>query len=527
MQEHDLSFVRVGAVDHKSARLVARIPPFPLVPDNDQKGTGARVAYRPTKPVGRWIMGPEIKVSADRDWVGAVTVDGLWASTEYEYRLLLPTLSNSHHPYFPRLQTFTTFPDPALSSPISPHATGESNSGGTHFTFAATSCVKPGFPYRGPSKKREIRGAKYLLNEVERQGVKFLLFLGDYIYADTPVYPGPKKEAYWTRYRQVFASPWMKALVEKIPMIAIWDDHESFNDWSESVALKHPERFPPAQTAYETYLGQANPAPSVGDTDSTSATMGEDEGGRGVHYYDFRYGDAAFFVWDTRSFRSANKAVDDDSKTMLGERQKVVFLDWLAKVNQTITWKFVVSSVPLMTLWSLTDDTWSAFQTERDALLDVMQYIPNVIVLSGDRHEFAAASIRTTITEFSTSPLSQFYLPIRTLSQSHNRGATGEDILLKYLPDGNSKFSTFEVDTRIANQPVVRVRVTIDGEEAWAVDVHGKQLDIPPPPKGIGSLGKSLLELLGFKVSLQVETKVFITVEAHHFFWNTQRRSWF
>lgn len=42
--------------------------------------------------------------------------------------------------------------------------------------------------------------------------------------------------------------------------------------------------------------------------------------------------------------------------------------------------------------------------TERDAIMDVLEHVPNVIVLSGDRHEFAAASIRTTVTEFSTSP---------------------------------------------------------------------------------------------------------------------------
>jgi alkaline phosphatase D len=33
--------------------------------------------------------------------------------------------------------------------------------------------------------------------------------------------------------------------------------------------------------------------------------------------------------------------------------------------------------------------------TERDAIMDVLEHVPNVIVLSGDRHEFAAASIRT------------------------------------------------------------------------------------------------------------------------------------
>lgn len=155
-----------------------------------------------------------------------------------------------------------------------------------------------------------------------------------------------------------------------------------------------------------------------------------------------------------------------------------------------------------MSLWSHGEDTWAAFLTERDQLLDVLQFVPNVIVLSGDRHEFAAASLRDTITEFSTSPLSMFYLPIRTVSQRNGRGATGEDRLLKYLPDGNSKFSTFEVDTRVANEPVVRVQVWIDGQEAWKVEVRGKPLEVEAPPSAIGSLGKSLLELLGFKVSL-------------------------
>lgn len=50
------------------------------------------------------------------------------------------------------------------------------------------------------------------------------------------------------------------------------------------------------------------------------------------------------------------------------------------------------------------EDTWAAFLSERDAIMDVLEYVPNVIVLSGDRHEFAAASLRTTVTEFSTSP---------------------------------------------------------------------------------------------------------------------------
>lgn len=68
------------------------------------------------------------------------------------------------------------------------------------------------------------------------------------------------------------------------------------------------------------------------------------------------------------------------------------------------------------------------------------------------------------------------------------------------LPDGQSKFSTFEVDTRVANKPLVNVKVIIDGVEAWNVTILGSPLKVPAINTGLGGLGLSLLELLGFKV---------------------------
>lgn len=35
-------------------------------------------------------------------------------------------------------------------------------------------------------------------------------------------------------------------------------------------------------------------------------------------------------------------------------------------------------------------DTWIGAPTERRAFLDLLEYVPNVVVISGDRHEFAA-----------------------------------------------------------------------------------------------------------------------------------------
>jgi alkaline phosphatase D len=66
-------------------------------------------------------------------------------------------------------------------------------------------------------------------------------------------------------------------------------------------------------------------------------------------------------------------------------------------------------------------DAWAGFASEKASLLEALHSVPNVIILSGDRHEFAAIEFnskedRNPILEFSTSPLSMFYVPfIRTL----------------------------------------------------------------------------------------------------------------
>jgi alkaline phosphatase D len=105
-----------------------------------------------------------------------------------------------------------------------------------------------------------------------------------------------------------------------------------------------------AAPAYNAYLGSGNP-------DSPTS---------GANYYTFRHGDAAFFVWDLRRYRSANEAVDDEEKSILGETQKHVFLDWLADANNTATFKFVVSSVPFQGCYSGPN---GKYDSEFDALL--------------------------------------------------------------------------------------------------------------------------------------------------------------
>lgn len=466
--EEDLAFVRVGAVGENWAKIHARIPPrdqisSDLLVDPDVIPVGAIVIYRPMKPVGDWIVGPKLFTSNESDWNSVVKIDDLWPGTSYEYRLTSLTSPNTHHDRFPAVGRFRTVPDPRLAS---------NTAEGGLFSFAYTSCIKPGFPYSPLKSPLHNEGAEQLAEIAHERHLDFVLFLGDFIYADSPFYAGNRVEDYWRKYRQSYASPGWKKLLQSIRTIHIYDDHEIYNDWAGQDNDADPT-FQPANKAYKHYLGDAN----------------YDGPGKGENYYWFRHGDAAFFVWDCRRYRSSNQQLDDAEKTMLGATQKQVYLDWLGAVNSTVTFKFVISSTPFMTLWSGPDgavDTWNGFTTERSELMDVMQYIPNLIVLSGDRHEFAAATIRETVIEFSTSPLNQFWLPIKTLSQENGLGATGEDKLLKYIPEGNQKFSTITIDTRDLKHPKMKFDLFIDGTVAWNLTYEAKP--VTEPAKQLGEL---------------------------------------
>jgi alkaline phosphatase D len=234
---------------------------------------------------------------------------------------------------------------------------------------------------------------------------EFMLMIGDAIYADVPYWNGDNLEAYRKLYRRTFASPSFRQVYERlrkyfssqnaiitykfIAIFGMYDDHEIVNNFAgENDETKAP--FANASSAFNTYYGNANPDPHYSD----------------VNFYDFRYGDNAFFVLDTRRYRSRPNANADSTEipTMLGEKQLHAFHSWLGKVNTTTTFKFVISTVPFTSLWQGYDgqkDSWAGYRFERDALLDVLQYVPNVVILSGDRHEFAFIEHRGKVPEIS------------------------------------------------------------------------------------------------------------------------------
>jgi alkaline phosphatase D len=148
---------------------------------------------------------------------------------------------------------------------------------------------------------------------------------------------------------------------------------------------------------------------------------------------------------DTRTYRNSSSSLsnNDTSKSMLGATQLADLLAFLEKPEpKGVKWKIVASSVPFTKNWGVNgDDTWKGYLHERRIILEAMWDVGlrggvGVVVLSGDRHEFAATAfpppkdgkwpISATVNEFSTSPLNQFYLPVRTYKQTDE-----EDVMVK------------------------------------------------------------------------------------------------
>ncbi|TIC74686.1 Metallo-dependent phosphatase [Wallemia mellicola] len=500
----NVAFARLGHVTDVSAKVVARVPPPNWVSQDSYDGTDheplARVIYKTRDSENSWLDGPTFAgASPESDWMDAVTLENLWPSNDYDYSVVY--LDGKRIPGIPETLPLRTSPDPKLTS-IKASMWG--GNGGTKLSFVSGSCVTLGFPYR-PAGHFRIPGFDLLAEHIKKHTMDFMIFLGDFIYADIPLSIGTSPENYWRKYRQTMSSDSFRKVYEQLPFYHMYDDHEIANNYAGQDNL-NVSPYREAMIAWKAYNSAGNP-------DALTPNHS---------YFSFDYGDVAFFTLDTRAHRSANQEDDGPEKTMLGETQKIALLEWLSEVNNTATFKFISSSVPLTQLWKGVDghlDTWAGFKNERKWLLDILQYVPNVIILSGDRHEAAAVELRDAITEFSTSPLSQFSVPIRTFKQDHTEWikdvvrkedlkhlypylvsdgkgrlshpdslihttvedgdyvtiSKPEDRVLAYLPDGFVKWTTFDVDTT-SSMPTVNATIWIDGKATWSKVINGKPI---------------------------------------------------
>ncbi|KAK4501416.1 hypothetical protein PRZ48_007225 [Zasmidium cellare] len=501
---HDLSLARIGYVSDSSAKVLVREPDaqkYPVFLSYRYADEPLWTTVGSALPDSAWKSGGRIDWMDDRtDFTGTFTINGLKSDTRYQYSV------NNYTGYF------TTAPR------VGQISTRESNN--NQFTFVHSSCLKLNFPYLPFRHPLSAPGLKYFANAMKDISAQFMLFLGDFIYIDVPHRHGALLEDYRREYRQVYSSPEWPAAAQDLPWIHVYDDHEIQNDWDGNTT----GYFLAANDPYEHYHVAANP-PSVR---------------KGETYFSFTQGPTTFFMLDTRRFRSPNDNTNgsdpitgDPTKTMLGAQQLSDLLAWLKRPEPSgVKWKVLVSSVPFTKNWWFgAQDTWRGYLGERQIILEAMWDVGlrggvGVIILSGDRHEFAATAfppppdgkeeivglgltgaganplgrsntnasglktrrkrwpLSATVHEFSVSPLNMFYLPIRTYSEQSTTDEYVSDVCIKYLPDGNSKFGAVSISNpSTSDQSVLHYRLFVDGVETWSY-----MLTTPP---NVGGGGRS------------------------------------
>lgn len=409
---HDLSFVRLGYVSHNEAKFLLREP--------DQSKMPITVEVRVADPHSPFDSGSAI-------WQVAGGLKSTSEATDFTGVVNVP-LKNSQQRWYD-WRTSNNHTGQFLSAP-KPGNMPEYNGG--KFTFLSTSCILPRFPYNPLDHALAIPGMRHLANRLPHLGAQFMLFLGDFIYVDVPQRFGKSVEEYRMQYRQVYASPEWQPVGQNLSWIHVLDDHEISNDWSSQDSGIYENAVEP----WNIYQANVNPPQAI--KAGTSSLRRKD-----ATWYEFTQGPASFFMLDTRSYRSSNnEPFKDEEKTMLGPEQLADFLAWLARPEpRGVKWKIVASSVPFTKNWPVNvKDTWGGFLVERKKILEAMWDTGargmGVVILSGDRHEFAATRFPPPAGsrwptyaaphEISASPLNQFASPIPTYKQSD-----GEDVKLK------------------------------------------------------------------------------------------------
>ena len=267
------------------------------------------------------------------------------------------------------------------------------------------------------------------IGNADDRNLDFFVQMGDTIEADSesPALPGITQaktlEQFRAKHNEVYSprfdfNPW-KDLRATTSVYATWDDHDVTNDFaggatpadspqkqnlfgtSSSGFVNKTSAFNSALQAFQDYfpLREDQFYGNTGDALTTNR--------RKLYRYNTFGSDAATFVLDVRSFRDAplpfvsesasqeqlNQQLTDAfarDRTMLGAAQLEQFkADLLAAEQSGVTWKFVMSTVPMQHFGiPVMGERWEGYAAERADLLNFIEQnqIKNVVFITGDFH---------------------------------------------------------------------------------------------------------------------------------------------
>ncbi len=275
-----------------------------------------------------------------------------------------------------------------------------------------------------------------------------LLLLGDNVYIDDPATPEMQLFHYYRRQSQ---PEWAK-LAKKVPIYAIWDDHDfTTNDGWGGPAIEEPKW---KREVWKVFKD---------NWDNPYYGGGEEQPGC---WFDFWIGKVHFVLIDGRYYRESPKGKDP---SMLGPAQ----MKWLKKtLEKPATFTVFCTNVPVTPkVKPGSKDTWDGYSKERQRIFQFIadQKIPGVIVLSADRHRSDAYRIDTGIKGM--YPLYEWQSS--RLTNQHVHG------LIKHSLFGyNDKqsFGRVDFDLTAADPTVKYTVVNIDGEAVHSLELKRSEL---------------------------------------------------
>jgi len=204
-------------------------------------------------------------------------------------------------------------------------------------------------------------------DEIAAHAPDALLLLGDNVYLDRddhddPAELGADLERQWSAQ---LAEPHFAALLASLrsrgaPVLATWDDHDSFGDDRHGADLA-PALVAAARAAFEKWAPGAGGAPRV--------------------YRRCDVADTRVLMLDARSYRSAHDA-HGDRHGMLGAQQWAWLEAQLAEPGARYT--LVCNGSPLHEYGS---EGWRAWPAARERMLGLLRGRPGVLFLAGDVHD--------------------------------------------------------------------------------------------------------------------------------------------
>ncbi len=290
-------------------------------------------------------------------------------------------------------------------------STSETGSFRTAPPRSASASVR--FAFTGDSDGTRVGGRPgynefEVLEALRRDDPDFFVYLGDTIYADSGLRPGPARslDEFRALYRENREYPALRRLLQSVSTYAIWDDHEVHNDFAGQTVDR--DLFAAGRRAFLEYL----PVRDLPFPDRASCAADP-------VFRLFRWGsDVDVIVLDERSCRSAEAAescagdlapalpplfrlaaslpvlpppaclaaLNDPARTFLGGFQKLVFLS--ALLYSRAKFKFVINEVPIQQIYALPYDRWEGYAAERAEILRFIRDngIRNVVFLTTDIH---------------------------------------------------------------------------------------------------------------------------------------------